>query len=516
MAVEKYLMGIDIGTGGGRCFIFDLNGKEVASAYREWAYLYPNIPYAVEFDPKEMWSTIKFCIVDALSKSKINPSKIMGISSTSMREGIVLLDKEGKEIYAAPNMDWRGFKEAEEAEKTLGEMIYEVSGRWPAPLLAPYRMLWLKKHQVEKYNKVDAMLMLSDWVLYKLANVVSSEPSIASSSGLLDIRRRKWSEEIIEWLKLPKDIFPRVYEGGEQVGELTKEVAYETGLKVGTPVIAGGADTQCGLLGTASIEEGQTTIVAGTTTPVQMVVNSPLVSKKKKLWTGAHATKGRWVLESNAILTGLAFRWYRDAVSSLEKSMAQILQVDPYEIINKEIESVPPGSNGVFAVFSSVFDGAQTLKVRSRGSFFGLNGTRPELTGRKEMARAMIENTCYAVLANCLQLEECSDMKIKDVRICGGAAKSKIWTKIQADIIGRPVYVPQVKEATALGVAMCAGVGAGIYKNISEAASSLVHWETVQEPDKSVHPVYQDLFWRWRRLHDIVFQLTVDGVLSNW
>ncbi len=334
---DNYLMGIDVGTGGGRCFIFDLKGKEVASTYREWAYIYPpDIPFAVEFDPNEMWATIEYCIHETLVKSKLSPNQIAGISTTSQREGIVLLNREGKEIYAAPNVDWRGFVEAEEIEKEHGKEIYKITGRWPVPLLAPCRLMWLRKHQLEKFRSINKLLMLSDWVLFKLTKQTVSDPSNASSSMIFDITKRRWSREVVEWLSIPSEILPEIHESGEPIGNVIKEVAASTGLKEGTPVITGGADTQCGLLGTAAVEEGQTTIVAGTTTPTQMVLNRPLVSEKAKTWTGAHATGNRWVLESNATLTGLPFRWFRDSIGDLEKAVAQVLKVDAYEIIDRE------------------------------------------------------------------------------------------------------------------------------------------------------------------------------------
>ena len=517
MSTDKFLMGIDVGTGGGRCFIFDSDGKEIASTYKEWTYIFPtNVPYAVEFDPDDMWKTIRFCVNETLAKSKISPSQIAGVSSTSQRQGLVLLDKDGNELYAAPNMDSRGFAKAEELERLHGEENYQITGRWPLPFFGPCRLLWIRKHQPEKFKAIQKLLMLSDWVIYKLGNITISEPSIASSSMLFDVKKKEWSKEVASWVGISENILPEIHDSGECVGSVTKDAASETGLKEGTPVVAGGADTQCGLLGTASIEEGQTTIVAGTSTPVQMALDRPIFSEEMKTWTSSHAMRDRWVLESNAIWTGLVFRWFRDALGSLEKILASILNVDAYELIDKEIESVPEGSNGVTAVFSNIMDAKRTLKTRPRGAIFGIAHTRSDLTGKKEIARAIIENTCYAVLGNCLQLEAVSKTKLKEVRMCGGASKSKIWTQIQADILGLPVYVPKVKEATALGVAICAGVGSGLYKSVPEATSSLVRWETIKEPNPSSHERYLPLFEKWRKLHDTLFDLKDGDILPKY
>ncbi|MEM3713751.1 MAG: FGGY family carbohydrate kinase [Nitrososphaeria archaeon] len=514
---DRLLMGIDIGTGGGRCFIFNLSGEEVASTYKEWTYIFPpNIPYAVEFDPNEMWNTIKYCIRETLAKSNISPNQIVGISSTSQRQGFVLLDKYGNELYAAPNMDSRAFVEAEELEKLYGKELYRITGRWPLPFFAPCRLMWIKKHQPEKFKAIEKLLMLSDWVIYKLSGKTVSEPSIASSSMLFNIEKREWSKEMSELVGVSEDIFPEIHESGECVGVVTKKASLETGLSEGTPVITGGADTQCGLIGTAAIERGQTTIVAGTSTPIQMALDEPIFSNEMKTWTSAHAIRRRWVIESNAIWTGLAFRWFRDALCDLEKIIAKILNTDTYQIIDKEIESVPIGSNGIMAIFSNIMDAKRTLKTRPRGAIFGIVHTRSDLTGKKEIARAIIENTCFAVLGNCLQLEDVSKIKLKEVRMCGGATKSKLWSQIQADVLGLPIYVPKVKEATSLGVAICAGIGSDLYKNVNEAISSLVQWETIIEPDLIAHEKYLSLFRKWCQLHDTIHALTDENVLQKW
>lgn len=512
---DRFLMGIDVGTGGGRCFIFDLEGNEIGSTYKEWTYIFPSdIPYAVEFDPNEMWKTIQFCIHETLAKSKKEPTQIAGVSSTSQRQGIVLLDKAGRELYAAPNMDSRSIVESEELEKQFGEESYEITGRWPLPFFAPCRLMWIKKHQPSKFKAIHRLLMLSDWVLFKLSNKTVSEPSNASSSMIFDVKRRQWSSEIASWIGISEQILPEIHRNGEQIGEVTKEAAFETGLLEGMPVITGGADTQCGLLGTAVIDKGQTTLVAGTSSPVQMALDEPLLSREMKTWTSAHAIENRWVLESNAVWTGLVFRWFRDALGDLEKIVAKTLNVDAYEVIDKEIESVPEGCNGVVAIFSKIMD-ARTLKTLPRGGIFGISASRPDLTGRKEIARAIIENTCYAVLGNCLQLEKISKLGIKEIRMCGGASKSKVWAQIQADVLGLPLQIPKVKEATSLGVAICAGVGLGFFKSISEAASSLVHWDEIREPNKFMHEKYLSLFKKWSKIHDTLFELTEKNIIPR-
>ena len=245
----EYLAAIDAGTGSGRCVIFDSEGNQVSIASREWFHpSIPDFPGSAVFDTAKNWQLLCESTREALQKANIKPQQVAAVSATSMREGMILYDNEGKEIWACPNVDSRATKEVTELIKRgLAKKIYRQAGDWLA-ITSPPRFLWLKKHQPDIYKKTAHMTMISDWILYKLSGRFVTDPSIGSSSNLFQLSKRTWSDDIIDWCNLKREIFPEVKEPGTSLGEVTDSAAAETGFSAGTPVIVGGADTQLGLI----------------------------------------------------------------------------------------------------------------------------------------------------------------------------------------------------------------------------------------------------------------------------
>ena len=279
------------------------------------------------------------------------------------------------------------------------------------------------------------------------------------------------------------------------LGEVTTKAAEETGLRAGTPVVVGGPDTQCALIGSGAIAEGDVAAAAGTTTPIQIVLSRPIFDSMRRTWTCCHAVPGLWVLESNAGLTGWILRWFRDEFMEAEATLAKMTGVDVYDIINHEVEKTPIGASRLFASM-----GPQIFNTRDStppiGGLFGIAPTSRK-TGKGEIARAIMENTCYAVRGNVEQLEQIVGSKVMELRFCARG----IWTRIQADVLGTPLLVPEVKEASALGAAILAGIGANVYKSVREATEKAVHIENRIEPNLKHHETYDDLYHRWLRIH---------------
>ncbi|MGH3056072.1 MAG: FGGY family carbohydrate kinase, partial [Gaiellaceae bacterium] len=309
---------LDAGTGGGKCVIFDATGTVIGAHREPWSYdLTHNadVPFVKEFSfsAPAFWDILCRCTRNALSQAGIAPSDVVGIAATSQREGCVFLDAHGTEVYAGPNLDARGFAEGLEVVSTLGgDRLYQITGH-SAPFLFPIaRYLWFRKHGSAT---VAHLLMISDWITYRLSGELSAEPSNATESMLFDLRGRCWSEEILSTFDIPASILPPVLRAGQRVGALTAAAAAATGLRAGTPVYVGGADTQCSLLGAGAIEPEATAATLGTTTPVQTVVDHAEFDPQSRLWAGCHVVPDRWVLESNVGDTGDAYLWILDLVS---------------------------------------------------------------------------------------------------------------------------------------------------------------------------------------------------------
>jgi autoinducer 2 (AI-2) kinase len=215
---------LDAGTGGGKCVIFDAAGKLLGTHREPWKYevrLNPDIPFVKEFSfsAPTFWDIVCRCTRRALEKSGITPADVTGIASTSQREGCVFLDTHGTEIYAGPNIDARGFNEGFEVLNTLGnERLYAITGH-SAPFIFPLaRYLWFRTHGT---GTVAHLLMINDWMTYRLSGKLSAEPSNATESMLFDLKQRTWSDEILTTFNIPRSILPPVYRCGEQVGTLT-------------------------------------------------------------------------------------------------------------------------------------------------------------------------------------------------------------------------------------------------------------------------------------------------------
>ena len=250
MAKTRYVMAFDAGTGAGRCVITDIQGHFVSSAYAEWGYTAPpEAPeYGQAFEPEEFWSILARLSREAIAKGKVDPAAIVGVSTTSQREGMVFIDADGKEIYAGPNVDGRGFAERQQLQP-IAEEVRSITGLRPFGLYGLSRLAWFKKHDPATYERIHRVMMISDWIAYRLSGVPASEPSVASSSQLLSLAERDWSRRVMALGELRTDIFPPVYEAGTRIGTVTKQAAEDTELTVGAAVAAGGGDTQIGLLG---------------------------------------------------------------------------------------------------------------------------------------------------------------------------------------------------------------------------------------------------------------------------
>ncbi len=509
----NYLAAIDAGTGSGRCVIFDSEGQQVAISSREWTHpTIPEFPGAFVFETARNWTLICKSTHEAIDRAKIRPDEIRGISATSMREGMVLYDEAGREIWACPNVDSRARNEvAQMIRKGLAKKIYFKAGDWLA-ITSPPRFLWIKKHEPEIFKKTAHMTMISDWILHKLTGKFATDPSIGSSSNLFQLAKRTWSDEIIDWCSLPRGIFPDVKEPGTVLGEVTAGAAAETGFKPGTPVVVGGADTQLGLIGIAAVQPYDSATIGGTFWQQTVVTERPIIDPKIRLRTLCHAVQGMWMTEGIGFLCGLTMRWFRDAFCEREKEIAAREGVDAYYLLERQAEHVEPGSNGVTPIFSDLMNARRW--IHASPSFLQFNINQPQSSGKKECVRAIEESAAYVALGHLQILQALTHRKMKQVVFCGGASKGFLWPQILSDVFGIKVKVPMIKESTALGAAICAGVGVGIFRNLKETAKDLVKWERTFEPNQTTHGKYVKLYGQWRKVYEHSLEMVEEGLVQ--
>lgn len=502
---EEYLMALDAGSGAGRCFLIGLDGARTCSAYREWGYTQPPEagPMASAFDPQTWWHTLAGAIRDTLAKANVEPSQIVGVSSTSQREGCVFLDSSGCEVYAGPNRDYRAVLEGMQLAGAHGDRIYRSTGHFPSGLFLPARLLWHKKNAPDIYARVARVLMINDWVLFRLTGECACEPSNASETCLYDLTSGCWTDDLIEALELPREIFPAILPCGARLGQVNRQAAQETGLAPGTPVVMGGADTQCGLLGAGVMSEGQTAAVSGTTTPVQMVTGSPIIDPEVRLWAGAHVVPKMYVLESNAGGSGSVYQWFRDTFCEAELAEAQRTGRDVYEIMNAGAMHAPAGAAGVQSFIGVMAMNAKTMVLPCNILQLGMAPMTTTAVSAKDLVlRAILESLAYAVRMNAEQVERVSGRKIAGLGVCGGLAKSSLYLDILAGVMRVPVSVPRWKEGTAVGAAVCAGVGAGVYRDFAEGVRALVKPDREVAPDPQLAKVYRAHYRKWMKARE--------------
>lgn len=502
---EKYFITLDLSTDAGKCMVFNADGKIVSSSHRRWRYsIPPDMPFCREFNPDEFWKLVCESVREALRKSHILTENILGISSTSMSHGCVFLDKDGKELYAGPNLDARGILYQDFVEAAGKDRVYETTGQWPPITYAPARLQWFRMEKPDVFSKIAHALQVNDWVVYRLTGKCFTEPSIASNTMLLDLRKRTWSREMLELLGFDENMLPEIRSPGEHVGDLTEKAARGLGLRKGMMVALGGRDTQMGMLGSGVVETHDVGIVSGVTTPVVLVTPEPLIDPKKRILTNCHVLPDKWVLESNSGMTGMVYDWLKDAMCKLEVVSAQRKKTDPYRLMDKLASQVPPGSNDSFAVLGPFIMNVQEIAIVRPGILVFPQPTLSEMPfTRKHLIRATLENICYAIKGNFLQLEEVSGVSFSRAKATGGMARSRVWLEILANVLGVPVEVAEVKEGSSLGCAVCAMVGAGMYRDLKEGSRVLVRVKQIIEPDEEAVGIYKDCYERWRNVYDL-------------
>jgi len=503
-------LAIDAGTGSCRAVLFDAAASQVAVASREWVHREtPGVPGGQDFDTERNWDLIAECISEVLRRHSISGSDVAAVSATSMREGIVIYDADGKEIWACPNVDSRGRTEAEElVHSGAAQRIYELAGDWVS-ITSPARLRWLGANHPDILERASSLGLLSDWILYRLSGEQVTEPSCGSSSGMFDLAKRAWSPEIAELCGLSASVLPPVYETGTRVGGVTPAAAAQTGLAVGTPVVTGGGDTQCGLAG-AGIRPGEFTIVGGTFWQATALAERPVIDPQCRLRTLCHVNPGQWMIEGIGFYIGMSLRWMRDAFCDPEVAEANRRGIDPYVVMSEAAATMPPGSNGVVAIMSNVMNARRW--VHASPSFLQFDLANPQGTGRAACIRAIQEAGAYVARAHRDILAEVVGIDASYAVFTGGAGKSRLWAQINADVLGVPVQVPTITESTARGAAIAAGVGAGVFSSLSDVPS-LRAWSYTLEPDPDAVAVYEDAYHAWQDIYSRQLAISEDGLL---
>ena len=512
----KYLLAIDAGTGSIRAVLFDVKGNQIEVSQQEWTHKEEkNVPNSMSFDYDNNWTKVCDCIQEVIRKSKINAENILALSATSMREGIVLYDKNQKELWAVANVDARASKEVKFLNKEFQDLenkCYKESGQTFALGAIP-RILWLKNNKAKTYEKVQFVSMISDWVLAKLSNVIATDPSNAGTTGIFNLKKRKWSPKMAKKVGLKDNIFPNVLETGEVLGNVTSEASFETGLSQSTLVVMGGGDVQLGSAGLGVTKLNDCAIIGGSFW--QQIVNIKKHVQPPNdisVRVNPHVIKNQSQAEGITFFSGLVLRWFRDAFCQYQKEKAKRMNIDTYALLENMASKVPVGSYGIMPIFSDEMKYGKWYHAAP--SFLNLN-IDSEVCNIASMFRSLQENAAIVSNINLLKIEKFSKTKFKTITFAGGASKGKLWPQILADVTGKKVKIPVVKEATALGAAMSAGVGAGVYKDLNSAAKKVVKFEKVINPNMKNFKIYKKITKNWQKAYSKQLELVDENITTS-
>ena len=509
----QYLMAIDAGTGSVRAVVFDTLGNQISVGQREWTHVEEkDIPNSMSFDCETNWALVCECIKESLHVARLSSEDIVALSATSMREGIVLYDEFGKELWAVANVDARADKEVKflkENFKGIEEEFYSLSGQTFALGAIP-RIMWLKSNRPEVYKKVAKISMIGDWILARLSGVIATDPSNGGTTGIFSLKQRDWVSNMATKVGIKDNIFPSTLEVGTLMGNVTCK---DSGLSLNTKVVMGGGDVQLGSAGLGLVKKGQVAILGGSFW--QQVVNIPSTTKPPKdmgIRVNPHVVKGLSQAEGITFFSGLVMRWFRDAFCDLEKIEANKKGVDTYTLLENKSKDVPVGSYGIMPIFSDSMKYGKWYHASP--SFLNLS-IDPLTCNRYSMFKSIQENACIVSKINLEKIKKFSSLEIDSVVFAGGASKGDLWSQTLADVLGCEVKIPKVTEATALGASMAAGVGVGIYEDLKTAAKKLIVWDKTYQPNMQNHKLYNEIQLNWQKAYEIQLSLVDKNITQS-
>lgn len=498
--MATYLLGIDAGTTGCKTSVFDTEGRMIGSDYREYPCYYPN-PGWVEQIPEDMTQALYESCRAAIRDAGVEPEDVKAMAMSTQGSVFGGLDKD--EALIRPFIGWQDTRGVDYVERIRGgefidpDRLYEISG-YPAatvPCLTKY--MWLKDNEPENWAKIVKISHHQDFFLKEFGaeDWFVNDTATASRTGIFDVEAGDWSQEIIDAIGLTGVSLPRIVKAGTVVGTINRDISLLTGLAEGTLICVGAMDQNCSTLGGGLVHDGTAVSVIGTYGAVYVATEDSVRDPNGTLIVKNNSGPENYTVEAASIASASSYRWFRDTLGSLEVAMAKELGTDgnPYRLLNKQIESVAPGANGL--TFLPYLQGAGSgprADSFARGAFLGLNlGTT-----KAEMARAVMEGITLEMRDN-LESIRSMGVEVQEIRAAGGATQSDVWNQMQADMYQVPVAALEVSETGCLGAALYAGVGLGVYKDLDDAVSRAVRVKGVFQPNPENREAYDKAYGRF-------------------
>lgn len=490
MSHEPATIGIDIGTSGAKGVLLGAQGKVLARAGASYPLLTPR-PGWTEQDPEAWWQAA-VAVLRELAEAAGKSGAVAGIGLSGQMHGSVFLDGADRPIR--PALLWNDARTHEacaEIERRVGrERVIEVTGNRASTGMQAPKLLWLRAHEPEAAARVEKLLLPKDFIRLRLTGDYATDAADASGTLLLDLAARRWSEEMLSGLDIPRRLLPEVFESPEVTGRLGEAAAGLTGLAAGTPVVAGGGDNACAAIGAGLIEEGHAVCSLGTSGTLFAHSMTPRVDPEGALNAFCDAVPGGYHLMGVILSAGGALQWFRERVVAGEADLLARNGLDPFTVLLGSAEAVPPGAEGL--LFLPYLSGERSphMDPHARGAWVGLSLAHH----RGHLVRALIEGVGFA-FADCLLRMRALGVEPPAVMLTGGGAKAELWRSILAAQLRAPLTVGAAAEGPALGAAILAQVGAGLRPDLGSAVRAAV------PPTPAPRPAEPELAERYATLH---------------
>jgi len=508
-----YLLGLDLGSTVCKSSIFDVSGDIVCISREEFssALSHPRRDW-VEFDPNIFWHIVSRNLRNSIKAAHLSPKEIAGMSVSASGELFVPVSSNGNPVCKAIHWSDKrdaGYRKSLQIIKRFGTLrTYKITGYPFSAMPSLPKVLWLRQNRPNLFRKIGRLLLLEDFVNLRLTGNSVTDYSLAMTSQMFDITKKDWSDEILDEMKISREILPDVYPSGKPVGEVLSEASKDTGLARGTIVATGGLDQCCGALGIGVTSEGEAFNTTGTCEIVAAASDKPVLHERglrSGIFCCPHVVENKYLLLGVLPSSGSTLKWFKETFGEVESREAERNGSDPYSLIVEKAADSQPGSGGIFML--PHFDGsgsgiAPAFNSESKGVFFGLT-----LSSRKsDIIRALLEGITFEARLYFEALEELG-LKVRKVKAMGGGAKSKLWLQMKADIFGKKVVLPDVIEGSSLGAALLAGLSCGVYSSVKRATSEICKYQTILAPSRKRLMLYDEYYRLFKGMYPVCLPL---------
>jgi xylulokinase len=503
----KLFLGIDVGTSGTRAILVDDRGQVVSSGTEEHRpFASPQSGWA-EQDPLDWWHACGIAVRKALQLANAKAEDVACVGFSGQMHGAVLLDASSAVIR--PALIWcdqRTEKQSKDLEKAFGlARLIQLTCNPPLTNFTVTKLLWVRENEPHHWAGVRHVMLPKDYIRYRLTGDFAIDMADASGTLLLDVAHRCWSAEILSGVQIPKEWLPELFESPQVCGTVSKKGAEATGLKAGTPVVAGAGDQAAGAVGMGIVRAGAVSATIGTSGVVFAATDRPALDPQGRLHTFCHAIPGRWHVMGVTQAAGLSLRWFRDSFGAGKEDGR-----DPYERLSEEAASIAPGSDGLFWAPYLMGERTPHLDPNIRGALLGLSASH----SRAHVIRAILEGVAFS-LKDSFSIFEEMKIPVTRIRLGGGGARSALWRQIQADVYAQEVELLEAEEGAAFGAAILAAVGAGHWSDVDEACDAVVRVASRIHPDANASKLLQEKYAIYRRIYPALRSITAWTLASQ-